>query len=134
MGALWSPSTALGSPSPSPSPSPWPVDSIPVPHRREFAPRFNQEHAGTQPPGDDIAAQTAKTIDYLADVLQKAGTDLKHVVKATVFLADLDEWGRFNEVWKKYFPTDKPVRTTTEVGKFGGHTRIEIDFVAVMPD
>ena len=36
--------------------------------------------------------------------------------------------------WKSYFPTDKPVRTTTEVGKFGGHIRIEIDFVAVMPE
>ncbi len=84
--------------------------------------------------GDDISVQTAKTIDYLADILQKAGTDLKHVVKATVFLADLNEWGQFNEVWKSYIPTDKPVRTTTEVGKFGGHTRIEIDFVAVMPD
>jgi len=83
---------------------------------------------------DDVAVQTAKTIDYLANVLKQAGTDLKHVVKATVFMADLDEWGKFNEVWKSYFPTDKPVRTTTEVGKFGGHVRIEIDFVAVMPD
>ena len=85
-------------------------------------------------PGDDISVQTAKTIEYLADVLKQAGTDLKHVVKATVFLADLDEWGQFNEVWKGYFPTDKPVRTKTEVGKFHGHTRIEIDFVAVMPE
>jgi 2-iminobutanoate/2-iminopropanoate deaminase len=85
-------------------------------------------------PGDDIAVQTAKTLDYLAGVLQQAGTDLKHVVKATVFLADIGEWGQFNEVWKRYFPTDKPVRTTTEVGKFGGHIRIEIDFVAVMPE
>jgi len=85
-------------------------------------------------PGDDISVQTAKTIDYLADVLKQAGTDLKHVIKATVFLTDLDEWGQFNDVWKSYFPTDKPVRTTTEVGKFGGHTRIEIDFVAVMPE
>lgn len=85
-------------------------------------------------PGDDIAVQTAKTIEYLANVLQQAGTDLKHVVKASVFLADIGEWGQFNEVWKKYFPTDKPVRTTTQVGRFSGHIRIEIDFVAVMPE
>ena len=84
--------------------------------------------------GDDVAVQTAKTIDYLSNILQQAGTDLKHVVKATVFMADIGEWGQFNEVWKSYFPTDKPVRTTTQVGKFGGHVRIEIDFVAVMPD
>jgi 2-iminobutanoate/2-iminopropanoate deaminase len=85
-------------------------------------------------PEDDIAAQTAKTIDYLGEILQQTGTDLQHVVKATVFLADIGEWGQFNDVWNSYFPTDKPVRTTTEVGKFAGHIRIEIDFVAVMPD
>ena len=84
--------------------------------------------------GDNVAVQTSKTIDYLADVLQQSGTDLKHVVKATVFLADIDEWAQFNEVWKSYFPDNKPVRTTTQVGKFGGHIRIEIDFVAVMPE
>lgn len=85
-------------------------------------------------PGDDIEVQTAKTIEFLEDVLKRAGTDLKHVIKASVFLADIAEWGQFNEVWKRYFTTDKPVRTTTEVGKFSGHVRIEIDFVAVMPE
>ncbi len=85
-------------------------------------------------PGDDIETQTNKTIDYLADVLQQAGTNLQHVIKANVYLADIGEWGRFNEVWKQRFPTDKPVRTTTEVGKFSGHVRIEIDFIAVLPE
>lgn len=85
-------------------------------------------------PGDPVEVQTAKTLDYLAGVLQQAGTDLKHVVKASVFLADINEWGKFNDVWKQYFPSDKPVRTTTQVGAFPRHIRIEIDFVAVMPD
>ncbi len=84
-------------------------------------------------PGDDIEAQTIKTLDDLADVLKKAGTDMQHVVKGSVFLADIADWGKFNEVWKRYFPSDKPVRTTTEVGKFNGNTKIEIDFVAVLP-
>lgn len=83
-------------------------------------------------PGDEIEVQTEKTIDALADVLEQAGTDLEHVVKANVFLADITEWGRFNEVWLRYFPTEKPVRTTTEVGHFSGPIRIEIDFVAVV--
>jgi 2-iminobutanoate/2-iminopropanoate deaminase len=85
-------------------------------------------------PGDGIEAQTAKTLDYLSNVLQQAGSDLKHVVKASVFLADISEWDKFNEVWLKYFPSDKPVRTTTQVGAFSGHIRIEIDFVAVIPE
>jgi len=83
-------------------------------------------------PGDDIGVQTAKTLEYLGDILKQAGSDLQHVVKANVFLADIDEWSRFNEVWKRYFPTNKPVRTTTQVGRFSGHTKIEIDFVAVV--
>jgi 2-iminobutanoate/2-iminopropanoate deaminase len=85
-------------------------------------------------PGDDIDAQTTKTLDHLANVLKQAGTDMQHVVKASVFLADIGEWGRFNEIWKRYFPTNKPCRTTTQVGKFGGTTKIEIDFVAALPD
>ena len=83
-------------------------------------------------PGDDIETQTAKTLGYLADVLSQAGSDLQHVVKANVFLADIGEWGRFNEVWKRHFPTNKPARTTTQVGSFSGHTKIEIDFVATV--
>ncbi len=90
--------------------------------------------ASIREPGDDIEAQTAKTIEYLADVLVKAGTDLRHVVKASVFLADIDDWGRFNDVWKRYFPTNKPVRTTTAVSKFSGDARIEIDFIATLPE
>ena len=85
-------------------------------------------------PEDDIEVQTEKTIEYLAGILRHAGTDLQHVVKANVFLADLGEWARFNEVWKRHFPTNKPARTTTEVGHFSKHARIEIDFVAIMPD
>ena len=84
-------------------------------------------------PGDDITAQTTKTLEYLKDLLQKAGTDMQHVVQGNVFLADIADWGAFNEVWKRYFPTNKPVRTTTQVGKFGGNTLIEIDFIAAMP-
>lgn len=82
--------------------------------------------------GDDIDTQTAKTLDYLADVLRQAGSSMRYVVKANVFLADIGDWGRFNEVWKHYFPSNKPARTTTQVGTFSGHTKIEIDFVAVV--
>ena len=90
--------------------------------------------ASIRDPGDDVEAQTAKTIEYLADVLVKAGTDLRHVIKASVFLADIADWGRFNEVWKRYFPTNKPVRTTTAVSRFSGDTKIEIDFIAALPE
>jgi 2-iminobutanoate/2-iminopropanoate deaminase len=85
-------------------------------------------------PGDTIEVQTAKTIDYLADILNHAGTDLQHVIKASVFLAHIEHWNSFNETWKRYFPTNKPARTTTEVGKFGSEDMlIEVDFVAALP-
>ncbi len=85
-------------------------------------------------PDDDIHTQTTKTIEYLSDILQRAGTDLQHVIKASVFLADIAEWSRFNAVWTQYFPANKPVRTTTQTGRFSGHTRVEIDFIAAVPE
>jgi enamine deaminase RidA (YjgF/YER057c/UK114 family) len=86
-------------------------------------------------PGDDIQTQTAKTLDYLRDLLQKTGTDFDHVVRVGVFLSDIGEWGAMNEVYRRYFAADrKPVRTTVQTGPFvHPHIKIEIDMVAVLP-
>ncbi len=86
-------------------------------------------------PGDDIQTQTAKTLEYLRDLLQRVGTDFSHVVRVGVFLTDIGEWGAMNEVYRRYFPADrKPVRTTVQTGPFvHAHHKIEIDLIATMP-
>ena len=81
-------------------------------------------------PGD-IAGQTEQIINNMKIILEEAGSDLEHVVKTLVFVKDIDEFAKFNEVYKQYFPNDPPARSTMQVGKFNGDMVIEIEAVAV---
>ena len=81
-------------------------------------------------PGD-IAGQTEQIIKNMKIILEEAGSDLEHVVKTLVFVKDIDEFAKFKEVYKQYFPNDPPARSTMQVGKFNGDMVIEIEAVAV---
>ena len=81
-------------------------------------------------PGD-IAGQTEQIIKNMKIILEEAGSDLEHVVKTLVFVKDIDEFAKFNEVYKQYFPNDPPARSTMQVGKFNGDMVIEIEAGAV---
>ena len=81
-------------------------------------------------PGD-IAGQTEQIIKNMKIILEEAGSDLEHVVKTLVFVKDIDEFAKFNEVYKQYFPNDPPARSTMQVGKFNGDMVIAIEAVAV---
>lgn len=82
--------------------------------------------------GDTIEEQTEAVLDNLSAVLSAAGTDLDHVVKATVHLSDLSYFEAFNRVYERRFPDPKPVRTTVASGLPPGML-VEIDLVAEMP-
>jgi len=64
--------------------------------------------------GDTIEAQTHETLKNCRTQLQQAGCDLNDVFKVNVFLTDLDNWPRFNEVYTTYFDHPKPVRTAVQ--------------------
>ena len=81
-------------------------------------------------PGD-IAGQTDQIMGNMKAILEEAGSDLEHVIKTLVFVKDIEEFPRFNEVYKKYFPEDPPARSTMQVGKFLGDMVIEIEAIAV---
>jgi 2-iminobutanoate/2-iminopropanoate deaminase len=81
--------------------------------------------------GDTIEQQTDVTIDNLSALLEAAGTSLDHVIKATVHLADLDDFARFNAVYERRFSDPKPVRTTVGSRLLG--MLVEIDLIAEMP-
>ena len=83
-------------------------------------------------PGD-IVAQTRQTLVNLEQVLQAAGTDLRHVLKTLVFVSDIDQFSAFNEEYKKFFPENPPARSTMQVGKFNHGMMIEIEAVACLP-
>ena len=84
-------------------------------------------------PGD-IVAQTHAIMKNLSAILEEAGSDLAHVVKTLVFVADIDQFDLFNETYKAYFPHDPPARSTMQVGKFNNGMAIEIEAVAVVKD
>jgi enamine deaminase RidA (YjgF/YER057c/UK114 family) len=66
--------------------------------------------------GNTIETQTAYTLDNCRKQLESAGCSLKDAFKVTVYLKDLSDWPRFNEVYKKYFFEPLPVRTAVQAG------------------
>jgi 2-iminobutanoate/2-iminopropanoate deaminase len=79
----------------------------------------------------DIAAQTDRTLKNLASVLAAAGSGLDKVVRCSVFLRDIDDFGRMNEVYGRYFAAAPPARTTVEVSRLPRDARVEIDAIAL---
>ncbi|MCC7499301.1 MAG: RidA family protein [Bryobacterales bacterium] len=78
----------------------------------------------------DIARQTEQVLDNLRAVLDKAGASLASVVKTTVFLADMNEFAKMNEVYARYFSVEPPARSTVEVSRLPRDVRVEIDAIA----
>jgi 2-iminobutanoate/2-iminopropanoate deaminase len=79
----------------------------------------------------DIGVQTRRVLDSLSAVLAAAGSDLAHVVKTTVFLADLDDFAAMNEAYGPRFGQHRPARSTFEVSKLPRGAKIEIECIAV---
>ena len=82
-------------------------------------------------PGD-VAVQTARVMENLRAVLAAAGAGFEHVVRCTIYLADLADFAKVNEVYGKAFPADPPARATVQVAALPRGARVEIDAVAVM--
>jgi 2-iminobutanoate/2-iminopropanoate deaminase len=81
--------------------------------------------------GDDIAVQTHRALRNLQAVLEGAGSGLDRVVKTTVFMTDLGEFGAMNEVYAEYFTSDPPARSTVQVAGLPAGARVEIEAVAL---
>jgi 2-iminobutanoate/2-iminopropanoate deaminase len=82
-------------------------------------------------PGD-VAAQTERVMENLGAVLAAAGAGFHHVVRCTIFLADLADFARVNEVYGRRFPRDPPARATVQVAALPRGAKVEIDAVAVL--
>jgi len=78
---------------------------------------------------ESIERQTERVCENLKAVLTASGTDISHVIKTTVFLADLSEFKGMNAVYGAYF-THKPARSTVEVAKLPLGAKVEIEVVA----
>jgi 2-iminobutanoate/2-iminopropanoate deaminase len=83
----------------------------------------------------DIAAQTHCVFANLRAILEAAGTSLDHVVRATVYLADMNDFAVVNEVYGSYFSSPAPARETVQAARLPRDARVEIDVIAsLIPD
>ena len=84
-------------------------------------------------PIEGIEAQSKQCLENIKQVLQKADASLSDVVKATVFLTNVDDFARMNEVYRSYFAADRPARSTIITGLANTRMLIEIECIAYKP-
>ena len=80
--------------------------------------------------GDDAGAQTERVLKNLAAILEAAGSSLGQVVKTTVYLRDLNDFARMNEVYARFFGEQPPARATVQVARLPRDVSVEIEVVA----
>lgn len=84
--------------------------------------------------GSDIKLQTDYILKNMAKTFKAAGTSLDNVIKAQVFLMDLNDFNGFDEVWKQHFKVPPPRTTIGTTGLLVKDTLVEIDLIATLPD
>lgn len=82
---------------------------------------------------EGIEAQADQAIGNLTALLKESGVSTDDVVKTTVFIKNMDDFGKINEVYSKYFTKDCPTRSCVEVARLPKDVLIEIDSIAVKP-
>ncbi|MGN6362068.1 MAG: RidA family protein [Thermomicrobiales bacterium] len=82
----------------------------------------------------DIRAQTTRVLENLEAVLTEAGSSLGDVVKTTCFLANLDDFAAFNEVYAQFFTTQPPARSTVQAARLPAGAQVEVECIALCGD
>jgi len=87
-------------------------------------PRTNQVVPGT------IEQETKLTMENIRIILEETGSSLSKVLQVTAYLANMREYGRFNEVYRTYFPENPPARSCIQAARLPFDIRVEIDAIA----
>jgi 2-iminobutanoate/2-iminopropanoate deaminase len=80
----------------------------------------------------DIKTETEIVMNNLNTILQAAGATFNNVVKASIFIADMNDFAAINEVYASYFTADFPARETVQVARLPKDARVEISVIAVV--
>lgn len=78
----------------------------------------------------DIEKATRQSLDNVKAILEEAGSSLEKVVKVTIFVADINDFGKINEIYAEYFSNHKPARSLVEVSNLPKGGVIEIEAIA----
>lgn len=82
--------------------------------------------------GTTTEEQAEQVLKNLATVLEASGSDMDHIVKTTVFLADMEDFAKMNEIYRRHFKGDPPARSTVQVARLPRNARIEIEAIAIV--
>lgn len=80
---------------------------------------------------ESIESQTRQSLENLKTIVEGCGSDLKHIVKTGIFLADINDFGKVNEIYAEYFTDEKPARSCVEVANLPKGGLVEIEVIAV---
>ena len=80
----------------------------------------------------DIRAQTTRVLQNIGELLKAGGAEFSHVVRTTIFLADLGDFAVVNEIYATVFTPPFPARATVQVARLPRDVRVEIDAIAVL--
>jgi 2-iminobutanoate/2-iminopropanoate deaminase len=81
-----------------------------------------------------IEDETRVVLNNIKIIVEEAGASMEDVLKMTCYLADIDDFERFNKVYREYFIQDFPARTTLQAGRLPLDVQIEVDAVVALPE
>ncbi|TKJ31215.1 reactive intermediate/imine deaminase [bacterium (candidate division B38) B3_B38] len=77
-----------------------------------------------------IEEEARRVLDNIKAILEEAGSSMEQVLKTTVFLADIEDFGKFNQVYQHYFPSHPPARSCIQAGRLPKGMKVEVDVIA----
>jgi len=80
---------------------------------------------------DDIKSQTRQSLENIKVILEAAGSSLAKVIKVSVFLSDMDDFQKMNEIYRQYFPDNFPARSSVKVSELPMNAKVEIEAIAL---
>jgi len=98
-----------------------------------LAGQIGNDRATGRPVAGGIKAEARQALEHIKNVLERNGSSLADVVKCTVFLADVAEWGAFNEVYKQFFGQPYPARSALGANGLALGARVEVECIAYAP-
>ncbi len=81
---------------------------------------------------EDVQEQTKQSLENVKAILEEAGASLNDVVKAGVFIKDMNDFAKINEIYAEYFTDNKPARACVEVARLPKDVKVEIEVIAVV--
>ena len=81
--------------------------------------------------GKNIETQTRQTMNNIRAILKAAGASMSEVVKITIYLRNMKDFGGMDKVYSRFIPTNPPARTTVQVGLYGKERLIAVDAIAI---